>query len=37
MDGSQLGEKTVYVRSYLRFRYDKWESVTAHFRKPPAH
>lgn len=28
-------DKTVYVRSYLRFRNGKWEDVTSHFRKPP--
>jgi hypothetical protein len=29
------GEKTVYVREYLRFRYGKWEAITSHFRRPP--
>jgi len=27
--------KTVYVRSYLRCRLGKWETVTDHFRSPP--
>lgn len=35
-DASHDEEKTVYVRSYLRFRYGKWEDVTSHFRKPPS-
>jgi hypothetical protein len=29
------GEKTVFVREYLRCRYGKWEVVTSHFRRPP--
>jgi hypothetical protein len=28
-------QKTVYVRQYLRFRYEKWETVVSHFRRPP--
>lgn len=27
--------KTVYVREYLRCRYGNWESVRAHYRRPP--
>ena len=27
--------KTVFVRSYLRFRNEKWETVVSHFRRPP--
>lgn len=27
--------KTVYVRSYVRVRYGKWETVVSHFRRPP--
>jgi hypothetical protein len=30
-----IGEKTVYVRSYLRLRYGKWETVVSHSRRPP--
>lgn len=33
---SQLGEKTVFVRFYLRLRYGKWESVHSHYRRPPS-
>jgi hypothetical protein len=29
------GEKTVFVRSYLRHRFGSWETVCAHFRRPP--
>ena len=29
------GEKTVFVRSYLRLRFGNWESVRSHYRKPP--
>lgn len=32
---SQLGEKTVLVRYYLRLRHGKWEAVTSHYRRPP--
>lgn len=28
--------RTVYVRQYLRFRFDKWETVTQHYRSPPS-
>jgi hypothetical protein len=28
------GEKTVFVRSYHRFRHGKWETVVSHFRRP---
>lgn len=27
--------KTVHVRSYLRCRYEKWETVVSHFRSLP--
>ncbi len=33
--GHVADEKTVHVRSYLRCRYGKWETVISHFRKPP--
>jgi hypothetical protein len=29
------GEKTVFVREYLRCRYGRWESVKSHHRRPP--
>lgn len=29
------GEKQVFVREYLRFRFDRWECVTAHYRRYP--
>jgi hypothetical protein len=31
------GAKSVYVRTYLRFRFGKWESVCDHYRDPPTH
>ena len=31
------GEKTVYVRSYLRCRNGQWETVTHHYRRPPSY
>lgn len=30
-----IGEKTVYVRTYLRLRHGKWETIVSHFRRPP--
>lgn len=30
-------DKTVYVRSYLRFRFGRWEQVRNHFRGWPTH
>jgi hypothetical protein len=33
-DVARLGEKTVFVRSYLRLRLGKWQTVKSHFRKP---
>ena len=27
--------KTVYVRAYSRFRFNRWENVTDHFRSHP--
>lgn len=29
------GEKTVFVRSYLRYRFDEWATVVSHYRRPP--
>jgi hypothetical protein len=29
------GEKQVFVREYLRFRFNRWECVTAHFWSLP--
>lgn len=28
------GEKTVFVREYLRCRNGKWETIASHFRRP---
>lgn len=30
-----IGVRTVYVRSYLRLRKGKWETVISHFRSLP--
>ena len=27
--------KTVYVRTYIRFRFGKWENVIDHYRSRP--
>lgn len=29
------GTKTVYVHTYIRCRFGKWETVTDHYRRPP--
>lgn len=34
LSAETAGEKTVFVREYLRFRNGKWEDVTSHFRRP---
>jgi hypothetical protein len=28
------GDRTVFVREYVRLRNGKWQVVTCHFRKP---
>lgn len=35
MSGFVDGEKTVFVRSYLRLRFGNWEQVRSHHRKWP--
>jgi len=32
---SPIGEKTVFVRSYVRRRNGSWETVVSHFRRWP--
>ena len=30
-----VDERIVFVRQYLRLRFGQWETVSAHYRKPP--
>jgi hypothetical protein len=33
--GDLIGDYVVFVREYLRLRYDRWETVRSHIRKWP--
>jgi hypothetical protein len=33
VDTDRHGEKTVFVREYLRYRFDMWETVASHYRR----
>ena len=32
--GNLTGDRTVFVREYVRFKNGKWETVASHFRRP---